>query len=128
MNPAAEGTIYPEVEFVVDPVRVAAFRKVFGQETGVPPTFLTAAEFAAFPAVLDDPHLQLDFSRVLHVSQEYEYVRPLQEGERLRIRPRIESIRIKGGNGFMTVVMDAIGDDGERVATATNVMIERDPQ
>jgi hypothetical protein len=128
MNPAAEGTIYPEVEFVLDPVRVAAFRKVFGQETGVPPTFLTAAEFAALPAVLDDPHLQLDFSRVLHASQEYEYVRPLQEGERLRIRPRIESIRIKGGNGFMTVVMDAIGDDGERVATATNVMIERDPQ
>jgi hypothetical protein len=127
MNPAAEGTVYPEVEFVVDPDRVAAFRKIFGQEAGVPPTFLTAAEFAAFPAVLSDPNLDLDFTRVLHGSQEYEYLRPLREGERLRIRPRIESIRRKGGNSFMTVVMDAIGQDGELAATAKNVMIERDP-
>jgi acyl-CoA thioesterase FadM len=128
MNPAAEGTNYPEVEFVVEPDRVAAFRKVFGQETGVPPTFLTTAEFAAFPAVLEDPNLRLDFTRVLHGSQEYDYVRPLQEGERLRIRPRIESIRSKGGSSFMTVVMDAVGEDGERVATAKSVMIERDPK
>jgi len=128
MNPAAQGTTYPEVEFVVEPVRVGAFREVFGQDAGVPPTFLTAAEFTAFPSVLNDPNLALDFSRVLHGSQEYDYVRPLVEGERLRIRPRIESIRRKGGNSFMTVVMDAIGDDGELAATAKSVMIERDPE
>lgn len=127
MNPAAEGTVYPEVAFVVDPDRVAAFRKVFGQVAGVPPTFLTAAEFAALPAVLNDPHLELDFTRVLHGSQEYEYFRPIREGEHLRIRPKIESIRRKGENSFLTLVMEAIGADGELVATARNVMIERDP-
>ena len=128
MNPAAQGTVYPEVEFVVDPARVAAFREIFGQGSGVPPTFLTAAEFAAFPSVLNDPNLALDFSRVLHGSQGYDYVRPLVQGERLRIRPRIESIRNKGGNGFMTVVMDVFGDDDLRAATATSVMIERGPE
>ena len=127
MNQGAEGTVYPAVEFVVDPERVAAFRKVFGQEEGVPPTFLTAAEFTAFPLVLGDPNLGLDVSRVLHGSQEYEYRRPLREGERLRIRPRIASIRHKGGNGFMTVVMEVYGEDGELAATAKSVMIERDP-
>ena len=125
MNPGAEGTTYPEVTFVVDTARVAAFRKVFGQEAGVPPTFLTAAEFAALPAVLADPNLALDFSRVLHGSQEYDYRRPLLEGESLRVVARIGSIRQKGGNGFMTVVMDVFGQDGELAATATNVMIER---
>ena len=38
MDPAVEGTEYPDVRFVVDPVRVAAFRAVFGWEGGVPPT------------------------------------------------------------------------------------------
>lgn len=128
MNPEAEGTAYPEVEFVVDPMRVGAFREIFGQHAGVPPTFLTAAEFAAFPSVLNDPNLALDLSRVLHGSQEYDYVRPLVVGERLRIRPRIESIRRKGGNSFMTVVMEAIGDDDQLAATAKSVMIERDPE
>lgn len=127
MNADAEGTVYPPIEFVVDPARVAAFRAVFGQGTGVPPTFLTAAEFAAFPAVLEDPNLELDFSRVLHGSQEYEYARPLREGERLEIRPRIESIRRKGGNSFMTVLMEAYEPAGELVASARSVMIERDP-
>ena len=128
MNPQAQGTVYPEVEFVVDPMRVAAFREVFHQADGVPPTFLTAAEFVAFPSVLNDPGLSLDFARVLHGSQRYDYVRPLVEGERLRIRPRIESIRRKGGNSFMTVVMEVIGDDDRLVATATSVMVERDPE
>lgn len=128
MNPGAEGTAYPEVEFVVEPDRVARFRGVFGQEAGVPPTFLTAAEFTAFPVVLNDPNLALDFSRVLHASQEYNHIRPLLAGERLRIRPRIESIRRKGGSSFMTVVMDAIGDDDRLAATAKSVMIERDPE
>ena len=69
MNPAAEGTVYPDVPFAVDPVRVAAFREVFGVSDGVPPTFVTAAEFTVLPQVIGDPALGLDFTRVLHGSQ-----------------------------------------------------------
>ena len=69
MNPAAEGTTYPAVSFVVEPSRVAAFRSLFGISEGVPPTFVTAAEFAAFPQIVADRHLDLDFSRVVHGSQ-----------------------------------------------------------
>jgi MaoC dehydratase-like protein len=127
MNPDAQGTVYPPVPFVVEPQRVAAFRRVFGQASGVPPTFLTAAEFTAFPAVLGDPNLALDFSRVLHGSQEYEYQRPLREGETLSVVARIGSIRRKGENAFLTIVMDVFGDDGALAATATSVMIERAP-
>jgi hypothetical protein len=125
MNPDAQGTVYPAVEFVVEPQRVAAFRRVFGQAAGVPPTFLTAAEFTAFPAVLGDPNLGLDFSRVLHATQEYEYQRPLREGETLSVVARIGSIRRKGDNALLTIVMEVFGDDGALVATATSVMIER---
>ena len=127
MNPAAEGTVYPDVSFVVDPARVAAFREVFGVSDGVPPTFVTAAEFSVFPHVIGDPALGLDFSRVLHGSQEYVYERPLREGETLSVRARIDSIRHKGDTGFLTVVMELRDDEDRLVCTARSQMVERAP-
>jgi len=127
MNPAAEGTVYPDVPFMIDPARVAAFREVFGVTSGVPPTFVTAAEFAVFPQVIGDPNLGLDFTRVLHGSQEYVYERALREGETLSVRARIDSIRQKGDTGFLTVVMELRDDDGELVCTARSQMVERGP-
>ena len=125
MNVAAEGTVYPEVEFLVDQGRVAAFRAVFDQSSGIPPTFPTAAEFTVFPHVIGDPELGLDFTRVVHGSQEYTYERPIREGETLSVRARIESIKVKGSNGFLNVVMDLFDTDGELVCTARSQMIER---
>jgi len=125
MNPAAEGTRYPDVGFVVEPSRVAAFRDVFGQRTGVPPTFLTAAEFTVFPQVIGDPALGLDFSRVLHGGQEYELERPLREGETLTVRARIDSVRVRAGTGFLVIAMDLFDEAGEPVAHTRSTMIER---
>jgi acyl dehydratase len=127
MNPAAEGTRYPDVAFVVDPERVAAFRDVFGVADGVPPTFVTAVEFAVFPQVIGDPALGLDFTRVVHGSQEYRYERPLREGETLTVQARIDSIRTKGATGFLTVVMELRDAMGELVCTARSQMVERGP-
>ena len=127
MNPGAEGTVYPDVAFVVDPDRVAAFRRVFGLASGVPPTFAAAAEAAALPQVLDDPSLGLDFTRVVHGSQEYEYERPLREAETLAVRARIASIRAKGATGFLTLVMELFDDAGALVCTARSQMVERGP-
>jgi N-terminal half of MaoC dehydratase len=125
MNPDAAGTVYPDVEFAVDPVRVDAFRRLFGQGTGVPPTFLTAAEFTVFPQVIGDPRIGLDFSRVVHGTQSYAYRRPLVEGESLTVRARIDSIKVRAGTGFLTIVMEMFGSDGELAATGTSTMIER---
>jgi acyl dehydratase len=125
MNPAVQGKVYPEVPFVVDVARVAAFREVAGQADGVPPTFVTAGEFSVFPAIVGDPELELDFTRVVHGTQEYVFARPLVEGETLVVRAHIESIRERGGNGFLTVVMELLDTDGEVACTARSMMIER---
>jgi acyl dehydratase len=127
MNPEAEGTVYPATTFTVEPARVAAFRHVFGQVAGIPPTFMTTVEFLVFPQVLGDPTLALDFSRVLHGSQEYTYERPLREGETLTAQARIESVRVRAGTGFLTFVTEAREPDGALVATARSTMIERGP-
>lgn len=126
VNPQAQGTTYPDVEFVVDPSRVAAFRSVFGQEAGIPPTFLTAAEFTVLPRVIDDPRLDLDFSRVLHGSQEFELARPLREGETLVVRARIDSIKVRAGTAFVVIAMELFDDGGELVARTRSTMMERE--
>jgi acyl dehydratase len=125
VNPAAEGTVYPDIPFMVDPARVAAFREVVGATDGVPPTFVTAAEFTVFPHVIGDPNLGLNFARVMHGSQEYLYERPLREGETVMVRARIDSIRTKGDTGFLTVVMELRDDEGRLVCTARSQMVER---
>lgn len=125
MNAAAAGKVYPDAPFTVDPDRVAAFRAVFGEAGGVPATFVTAAEFAIIPIVVADAELELDFSRVLHGSQEYAYRRPLREGETLVIRSRIESIRSLGSNAFMTLVTELVEPEGNVVCTARSTLIER---
>jgi len=125
VNPEAEGTTYPAVEFVVEPARVAAFRDVFAQSSGVPPTFLTAAEFAVFPQVSGDPALDLDFARVLHGGQSYELERPLREGETLIVHASIESVRSRGGTGFLVIVMQLDDETGAPVARTRTTMIEQ---
>lgn len=126
MDPSAEGTTYSDVRFVVEADRVAAFRAVFGIEAGVPPTFATAAEFTVLPEVLRDPRLGVDFSRVVHGSQEYIFERPLREGETLIVRARLASIKQKGGTGFLTVETQLLDEQERVVCTARSQMVERD--
>lgn len=125
MNAAAAGKAYPDVPFTVDPGRVAAFRDVFAQVEGVPTTFVTAAEFTVIPGVVADPELGIDFSRVLHGSQEYVFHRPLREGETLAIKSRIESIRSMGGSSFLVLLTELVEPDGEVVCTGRSTLIER---
>jgi acyl dehydratase len=125
VDPAAEGTIYPDVAFTVDPERVRAFRAVLGIDDGVPPTFLTAAEFTVVPTIVADPRLAVDFSRVVHGSQEYAFERPLREGEQLTIRAKLESVRVRSGTGFVTIAIELFDTDDALVATCRSSMVER---
>ena len=125
MNPAAAGKTYPATTLTVDPQRVAAFREVFDESEGVPATFVTVAEFAVMPQIVADPELALDFSRVLHGNQEYEFRRPLREGETLEVRCRLGSIRVLGGNAFLVLVTELVEPGGDIVCIGRSTLIER---
>lgn len=126
MNAAAQGKVYPTAAFEVAPAHVAAFAAAVGQTVpGVPPTFLTAAEFSVLGPIVNDPDVGLEFSRVVHGDQEYVWHRPLDVGETLTVGSRITSIRERGGHGFVTVEVELTGAAGEPVATARATLIER---
>jgi acyl dehydratase len=127
MNARVEGKVYPDTRFVVTDRDVDRFRAILGAgaAAGVPPTFATLAEFSSFPAIVGDPELALDFARVVHAEQEYEFERPLRLGESLVVRSRIAQAREKGGQGFLTIETCLIDERGSLVATAHATMVER---
>ncbi|HEX9122985.1 MAG TPA: MaoC family dehydratase N-terminal domain-containing protein [Actinomycetota bacterium] len=126
LNLALEGKVYPEVAFTVDPGRAAAFAAVVEERSDVvPPTFPTAAEFLLFPQIVGDPELGMDFTRVVHAEQEYEWRRALVPGETVSARSRLAQIREKAGNGFLTIETQLLGADGEVAVVARASMIER---
>jgi len=126
MRSEAEGIVYPTVAFVIDGDRVDAFASVVEPGArGVPPTFPTVAEFAVFPDVIADPRVGLDLARVLHGSQGYDYERPLRVGETLGATTRIESVRVRGGTGLLTLVTEFRDAEGVLVATGRCTLIER---
>ena len=59
MNAAPPGRPIRIAPFSVDPERVAAFRAVFDEVTGVPATFATVTEFTVIPDIVADPELGL---------------------------------------------------------------------
>ena len=126
MNAGAEGKTYPRATVAVGADRIQDFAEVVGQTVpGVPPTFITVAEFAVFGDIINDPELDLDFARVVHGDQEYVWHRPLEVGETLVATPRIAAIRERAGHGFVTIEVTLTSQDGAPVATARATMIER---
>ncbi len=126
LNEGLEGKVYPEVTFVVDPDRVTLFRRALGERRDLaPPTLASAAEFAVLPAIIADPELGLDFARVVHSEQEYEWRRPFRPGETFTVRSRITSIRQKAGNGFLTIETELVDAVGEPIVVGRATMVER---
>lgn len=113
------------MNFDVTSERVREFAEVFGGGQGVPPTLLAAAEFTVMPMIIADPKLDMDFTRVVHGSQEYVYRRPPRVGETLIFRARLDSVKVRGRNAFLTIVMDVVDRSGSPVATCRSTMIER---
>jgi len=127
MNAALEGKAYPPVRFRVDEDHVARFAAAVGDDgSSVPPTFVTVPEIAAgLVRAIADTELGLDFARVVHGEQEYEWSRPVRAGETLEVRATIESIRAKGGHEFLTLRTRMLDEDGEEVVSARSSLVVR---
>ena len=91
-----------------------------------PPTFLTTLTFrfaADSPTV--DPELGLDYSRVVHGTQEFRFSRPVVAGDRLRMTTRVSDVRAAGGHEFLVTESDVVDADGAHVATLVATIVSR---
>ena len=90
-----------------------------------PPTFAITAVAAAQDAVIFDPALGLDFSRVVHGDQRFVHHRAILAGDVLSCTVTVDSIRSLGSNDVLTLRAELTAADGGKVCTATSSLVAR---
>jgi acyl dehydratase len=90
-----------------------------------PPTFPFVLTFKASRAVIEDPDLGIDYSRVVHGEQRFAYSRPVRAGDALTVTVTIDAIRSAGGHDMVTSRSDVETTDGEHVVTAYSTLVVR---
>lgn len=90
-----------------------------------PPTLPIVITMAASRQVIDDPKLGLDFTRVVHGDQRFEYRRPVYAGDRLVATVTITEIASRAGNDFLTTRTDLATETGEPVLAAYSMLVVR---
>ncbi|WPB91618.1 MaoC family dehydratase N-terminal domain-containing protein [Streptomyces malaysiensis] len=91
-----------------------------------PPTFIFTITFkAAGKQVVEDPQLGLDYSRVVHGDQRFEYTRPVRAGDHLRVTSIIDSIKSLAGNDILSVRGEVHDEAGDHVATSFTTLVAR---
>ncbi|MCX4982782.1 MaoC family dehydratase N-terminal domain-containing protein [Streptomyces sp. NBC_00572] len=93
-----------------------------------PPTFVFAITFKAAGAVVEDPQLGLDYSRVVHGDQKFVYTRPVRAGDRLSVTSTIEGIKSLAGNDVLDIRGEVHDASGEHVVTAWTKLVSRAPE
>lgn len=104
---------------------VAAAQALGYADVIAPPTFAIVLSLKAAEAVMFDPELGLDYSRVVHGEQSFAYTRPIVAGDELQVTTVIESIRTVAGNDMLTTKGIITTVTGEPVATATSMLLAR---
>ena len=90
-----------------------------------PVTFAIAVIAAAQDAVLFDPALGLDFSRVVHGEQRFVHHRPIVAGDELIRTVHIDGIRVAAGNDIISLRTEVAAADGGAVSTAYSTLVSR---
>ena len=142
LNHSLKGQEYQEIELEVDRDHVTRFSRAVGEEDprfldaeaaraeGFPdqvafPTFPTVLGILASARIVVDPELGMDYSRVVHGEQAFEWRRPIVVGDRLRATPRIADVYARGPNEFLVIEAEVRDADGELVCVARSTLLSR---
>lgn len=104
---------------------VTAAQALGYQDLPAPPTFAFVLTHRAMAAAVFDPDLQLDYSRVVHGEQSFEYHRPLVAGEEVVVRSHIADIHTRGSNEFLVTQADVVTTAGDLLVSTRSVIVSR---
>lgn len=120
MNREMIGFVYPDSKPVeVTQEHIAQFAHAIGDDNPIyfdetvaqkfghkticaPPTYPISVSMKAMENSFHDPKLNMDYSRIVHSDQRFEYKRPIQVGDQLVVRTIVEDIRALGNNDIAT--------------------------
>ncbi len=143
VNPDYAGRTFPPTDpYEVSRVKIAEFADAIGDPNPVyrdpaaaaaaghsdviaPPTFAIVISMAASQGAIADPGLGLDFTRVVHGDQRFEYSRPITAGDVVTAQTTISGIRVAGGLTMVSTRTEISTTDGEHLCTALAMLAER---
>jgi MaoC dehydratase-like protein len=123
-----EGKTYPRVNFVIEPGRAAAFARAIGadQADGVAPTFAAVYSLGiTAPQLFGDPEAAVDFARLLHADQEFEWERHPNWGETVTSQGRVVSDISRRGMRFLTFETHTTDARGGAVCRSRTLFVIR---
>jgi hypothetical protein len=122
------GRAYPAVAFTIDAKRAAAFARAIGADpaAGVPPTFAAVYSLGATaPQLFDDPVAAIDFAKLLHAEQEFEWARHPEPGETVTSQGRIASDISRRGMRFVSFETETKSANGEDICKSRALFVIR---
>jgi hypothetical protein len=123
-----EGKTYPAVTTLIEPERVTAFARAIGADPadGVPPTFAAVYSLGATaPQLFGDPEAAIDFRKLLHADQEFEWGRHPKPGETVTSQGRVVSDISRRGMRFVTFETETTGEHGSDVCRSRTLFVIR---
>ena len=123
-----EGKTYPAVISRIEPERVAAFARAIGADPadGVPPTFAAVYSLGATaPQLFGDPEADVDFAKLLHADQEFEWGRQPSPGQNVVSTGRVVSDISRRGMRFLTFETQTTAEDGSGVCRSRALFVIR---
>jgi hypothetical protein len=125
---AVAGRVYPAVQFEIEPDRVADFARAIGADPndGVPPTFAAVYSLGiTAPQLFMDGEAGVDFSRLLHAEQGFEWQRHPRAGETVTSQGRVASDTSRRGMRFVSFETDTTDAGGAPVCKSRALFVIR---
>ena len=122
------GRSYPAVTFEIDKKRVEAFARAIGADPadGVPPTFAAVYSLGVTaPQLFGDAEAAIDFGKLLHAEQEFEWSRHPQPGETVTSQGRIASDVTRRGIRMVSFETETKGSRGDAVCRSRALFVIR---
>jgi acyl dehydratase len=143
VNPAIQGRAYPPTApYLVGREKVKEFaRAVFATnpinfdpdaaraaghaDVVAPPTFPVVVQEHTLAQLLGDTDAGIDFGRVVHGDQRFQYTRPIVAGDELTAQLTVTAVKTLGGNSMVTASTEISDAAGHHVVTATSTLVVR---
>ena len=122
-------TYRADAAHIVSVDEVHAFLHAIGEPSGdiAPPTFAIKLALAESESMMKSSELGLDWSRVVHGDQRFEYHRPIRVGDALDCETVIDAIKSVAGNDIITTRCD-LTSNNELVVRSWAVLFFRGPE
>jgi acyl dehydratase len=141
-NTQAIGKTYPPVDYAVGREKVREYASAVGEtnplhfdveaaraaghaDVVAPPMFAVVYAARAISPGLFDPEVGIDFARMLHAGQEFEWGPLVVAGDEITTTGSVKDISERGGMNFFVFESSSVNQRGETVCTGTWTQIVR---